>query len=75
MAHRFVFRNPAFYIAVCAGVGGITPDIGHGLNLITQGKVSCGATHGWMDVLLWVWLACSVGLIATVVLRKKKRLG
>jgi len=74
MVRRFIQRNRALLIICLAGgLGGIAPDIGHFLNLVTQGKVDWSFGH---SLEFWAWFtgASFGGLVAALVLRKKNGL-
>ena len=70
MINRFILGNSTLWIILLASLGGIAPDIGHFLNLVT-GQVDWLYGHN-----VWFWaiwtLASMVGLGATMVLRQIK---
>ena len=70
---RICTRHHWFIAAVVTGLGSITPDVGHGLNLITGGKVDWGATHTWYTVVLWICFSLLFGLGTIVVLNVMKK--
>ena len=70
MVNRFIRGNSPLRIILLASLGGIAPDIGHFINLVTgQGDWSFG--H---NVWFWImWTAASmVGISTTMVLRQVK---
>ena len=74
---RILQRNRTLLIACAAGLGGVFPDIGHGLNLITQGKVDWGYFHNCGSLFFWLLITSVGGLLAgqvwgRVVLGKSK---
>lgn len=71
MVTRSIFRSRTFWIVGIAGLGGIAPDIGHFLNLVTGGKVDWLYGHH-----LWFWAVWTfsslAGLGAALVLKQIK---
>ena len=67
---KHIFGVTSLCYCLLAGVGGDTPDIGHGLNLLTS-QVAWNATHNLGLLFGWIYIASVAGLIAGVVLRGK----
>lgn len=72
LVNRTLFRSTTFWLCVCVGIGGIAPDIGHFLNIITKGQVDWLFAH---RILFWFWwtVAFGIGLFSAVVLKIKRK--
>ena len=70
MANRSLLRGYPLLIILCVGMGGIAPDIGHFLNIVTKGQVDWCFGH---SLSFWLWWtgASLVGLLAKCVLTDK----
>ena len=66
---RTIFGIDTRYYCLVAFIGGVFPDVGHGLSLLTP-KVAWGATHHWTALFAGIFVACFCGLVANPVRSK-----
>jgi len=63
-------RRNWFVICGSAVIGSVSPDIGHGLNLINP-QIGWNCTHNWSSVVCWVSIALCIGLLSGFLLRRR----
>ncbi len=72
MANRHIFGISAWVYLAVGFVGGIAPDAGHFLNIVSNGAVSWDYFHHLTVLFAWVFGASIIGYAATVVLGRSK---
>ncbi len=67
MVGRILQRKRTLLICIVAGIGGVSPDWGHFLNIVTRGKVDWSMFHGLTNLFAWLSVTSICGLVAIAI--------